>query len=236
MSSTIKEIRDWYDHEYAQNPNRFIRNWKSYNRFISPIKPVKGKKILDVACGTGGLLKAAKERDLIPFGLDISKQGIFLATEFSGCPRLIVANGENLPYKDNSFDYITNIGSLEHFPDPKAGLREMIRVLKTEGKMCVVLPNSYGFFGKLIGFTGTGQIMERLATLGEWKSLLERKQLKVISVHRDLGPSILHNKRPFKILMRLATKLILPFLPKFCTYQFIFICQKSDHVRHRRNF
>lgn len=227
MSFTIKEIKQWYDYEYAKNPNRFIRNWKSYNKFINPIKPDKGKKLLDVACGTGGLLKAAKERGLTPFGLDISREGIILAAEFSGCQKLIVANGENLPYKDNSFDYITNIGSLEHFPGPKAGLREMIRVLKTEGKMCVALPNSFGLFGKLVGYTGTGQIMERLATLGEWKSFLEREQLKVVSVHRDLGPSIFHDKRPFKILMRLASKLILPFLPKACAYQFIFVCQKK---------
>lgn len=227
MTHTIKEIRNWYNHEYARNPNRFIRDWKSYDGFINPIKPDKGKKLLDVACGTGGLLKAANERGLIPFGMDISREAIVLAARLSGCKRLVVANGENLPYQDNSFEYVTNVGSLEHFPDPKAGLKEMIRVLKAEGKMCIVLPNSFGFFGKLIGFTGTGQIMERLATLGEWKSFLESGQVRVISMHKDLGPSVLHDKRPFKILMRLAAKLIMPFLPKSCTYQFIFICQKK---------
>lgn len=227
MTHTIREIRNWYNHEYTQNPNRFIRNWKSYNRFISPIKPDKGKKLLDIACGTGGLLKAANERGLIPFGMDISREAILLAARLSRCNRLVVANGENLPYKDNSFEYVTNVGSLEHFPDPKAGLKEMIRVLKAEGKMCIVLPNSFGFFGKLIGFTGTGQIMERLATLGEWKSFLESEQVRIISMHRDLGPSVLHDKKFFKILVRLTAKLIMPFLPKFCTYQFIFICQKK---------
>lgn len=181
-------------------------------------------------------MKVAKGKGLIPFGLDISREGIVLAAEFSGCQKLIVADGENLPYKDNSFDYITNIGSLEHFIDPKAGFEEMFRVLKTKGKMCVVLPNSFGIFGKLIGFTGTGQIMERLATLREWKSFLEKEQLKVISIHRDLGPSVFHDKKPIKILMRLAAKLILPFLPKSCAYQFIFICEKSNHVRHCRDF
>ena len=228
MNYSIKAIKNWYDYEYAKNPNRFIRNWKSYNRFISPINPDKGKKLLDVACGMGGLLKAARERGLASFGLDISREGIVLAAKLNGCRKLIVANGERLPYKDNSFDYITNIGSLEHFPDPKIGLREMIRVLKAEGKICIVLPNSFGLFGKLIGFTGTGQIMERLATLDEWKSLLEREQLGVISIHRDLGPAIFHDKRPIRILMRLSAKLILPFLPRSCTYQFIFICQKIN--------
>lgn len=227
MTHTIREIRNWYNHEYTQNPNRFIRNWKSYNRFISPIKPDKGKKFLDVACGTGGLLKAANERGLIPFGMDISREAILLAVRLSGCNRLVVANGENLPYKDNSFEYITNVGSLEHFPDPKAGLKEMIRVLKTEGKMCIVLPNSFGFLGKLIGYKGTGQIMEKLDTLGNWKSFLENERLRIISINRDLGPSILHDKKPLKILTRLVAKLFLPFLPKSYSYQFIFICQKK---------
>jgi ubiquinone/menaquinone biosynthesis C-methylase UbiE len=227
MNYTIKEIKDWYDRVYLYNPKRFIRSWKSYNRFIQPMMPGLRKKLLDVACGTGGLLKAANERGLIPFGLDISREAILWAARVSGCNKLVVANGENLPYKDNSFEYVTNVGSLEHFPDPKAGLKEMIRVLKAEGKMCVVLPNSFGFFGKLIGFTGTGQIMERLATLGEWKSFLESEQVRITSMHRDLGPSVLHDKKPLKILVRLAAKLIMPFLPKSCTYQFIFICKKK---------
>lgn len=235
MSYTIAEIKNWYDNEYTLNPNRFVRNWKSYNRFINPIKPEAGKKLLDIACGTGGLLKAAKEKGLNPFGLDISEHGAVLAVKFSGCQKIIVADGMNLPYRDRTFDYITNIGSLEHFPDPRTGLLEMIRVLNTDGKMCVVLPNSFGFLGKLIGYRGTGQIMERLDTLRKWKSFLEREQLKVISIHRDLGPTVFHDKRPLKILLRLAAKLILPFFPKSCTYQFIFVCQKSNHVRNRRN-
>lgn len=227
MNYTIKEIKDWYDRVYSYNPKRFIRNWKSYNGFIDSIKPVKGKILLDIACGTGGLLKAAKEKGLNPFGLDISKEGVALAVNFSGCKKIIVADGMNLPYRDNTFDYITNIGSLEHFPDPRTGLLEMIRVLNPDGKMCIVLPNSFGFFGKLFGFKGTGQIMESLDTLRKWKSFLEREQLKVISIHRDLGPTVFHDKRPFKILLRLAAKLILPFFPKSCTYQFIFVCQKK---------
>ncbi len=233
MSSDIKKVKDWYDHEYAHNPHRFIRKWQSYNRFIDPIEPERGKRLLDVACGTAGLLKAAEEKGLIPFGLDISIEGIALAVRYSGCRQLVVAAGEHLPYRDETFDYVTNIGSLEHFQDPHAGLAEMVRVLKQKGKICVVLPNSFGRFGKLIGYAGTGQILERIATLREWKSFLENGQLKVISVHRDLGPSILHDIKVNKILLRLAAKLLLPLLPTSCSYQFIFICQKGNHVRHR---
>lgn len=228
MNYTSEDIKKWYDHEYLKNPKRFHRNWKSYNRFLDLIKPEQGKRILDVACGSGGLLKAAEAKGLIPFGLDISRNGVLLASRIFDDQRLIVANGEQLPHHNNSFDYITNIGSLEHFSDPETALKELTRVLMPGGKVCIVLPNSFGYFGKVVGYKGTGQIIEMLSTLKNWISFLETGQLKIISVHRDLGPSILHDFKPSKILIRLAAKIILPLLPKNCAYQFIFICQKNQ--------
>ena len=52
----------------------------------------------------------------------------------------------SLPYKDQSFDVVMAAHVLEHLPDPKRALREMIRVLKPGGAVfvCVTRPSLFG--------------------------------------------------------------------------------------------
>jgi ubiquinone/menaquinone biosynthesis C-methylase UbiE len=68
-----------------------------------------------------------------------------------------VADAENLPYKDNYFDFIYSWGVLHHTPDTQKAIDEAFRVLKSGGEICVMLYNRkslvslqmYLFFGLL---------------------------------------------------------------------------------------
>ncbi|MCT2407864.1 class I SAM-dependent methyltransferase [Chryseobacterium antibioticum] len=52
----------------------------------------------------------------------------------------IICDIENIPFKDNSVDYIINIAVLEHVPNPQKVIAEIHRVLKPGGKIYSFIP------------------------------------------------------------------------------------------------
>ena len=79
----------------------------------------KKGKILDIACGTGKVIKILNNIGIEDiYGCDISDFLINKAKQ-KGIPgeKLSVCDATNLPYEENSFDYSYSIGSLEHFTE-----------------------------------------------------------------------------------------------------------------------
>jgi ubiquinone/menaquinone biosynthesis C-methylase UbiE len=102
-------------------------------------------RVLDVACGTGHLLRmlgAALPKGTKLFGLDLSPHYISRAREM--LPRdldvsLVCDNAEKLPFVDASFDAVTNVFLLHEVPtDVRTRvLSEMARVLRPGGLLVV---------------------------------------------------------------------------------------------------
>ena len=101
------------------------------------------KRILDAACGNGRyskfLLKHA-DPDALLTSFDLSPMMLLRAQARLKNPRVthVVADLTRLPYADGAFDAIVCGWVLEHLPDPAAGLRELARVLRAEGKMLLL--------------------------------------------------------------------------------------------------
>jgi len=216
------KLMSWYNFEYSRNPRRFTRDKKYYRHFLRYLAPEPGRKLLDVACGTGVFLKLASEIGLETYGVDLSETAVKIAKQNVTCAKIMVANGEALPFEDKKFDYVSNIGSLEHYLDQAKGIREMIRVLKDDGRMLIVLPNSFWEMHK-----GTGQKLEVLNTIEAWSGLLTCNGLNILKVYKDFGPAVFHDFKPHKIFMRAAGKLITGLLPVAFAYQFVFICKPN---------
>jgi ubiquinone/menaquinone biosynthesis C-methylase UbiE len=179
---TPKEVKDFYDDIYSTTGLR--DNRKYYRWIIKLLKTEPNQKILDVACGEGLLLEAGVEQGLIVSGLDISSKAVEVAQKNVSVAQLKVGEGENLPWDDNTFDYVTCLGSLEHYLDPDRGLNEMKRVLKPDGKVIVVLPNKFPI-DEILDVMKTGrcdyewQIVERTATKLQWKDFIEKNNFTV---------------------------------------------------------
>jgi ubiquinone/menaquinone biosynthesis C-methylase UbiE len=100
---------------------------------------ILGKEVLDAGCGGGRYTVAWRllgARRAI--GVDISPSGIESARGRlvdAGMDRVIfeVGNVLKLPFEDNSFDIVFSNGVLHHTPDWKAGVAELVRVLKPGG-------------------------------------------------------------------------------------------------------
>jgi ubiquinone/menaquinone biosynthesis C-methylase UbiE len=107
------------------------------------------RRILDVGCGTGRLLRQARQRyplaELV--GVDLARG--MVAAAIAATPtelgvRYIRAGAEHLPFTEEVFDLVFATMSMRHWTDQAAGIAEIGRVL-TPGGVCVladVFPSS----------------------------------------------------------------------------------------------
>lgn len=98
---------------------------------------LSGKTLLDVGCGGGILAEEFSELGLGVTGIDPSTTAIATARrhaqEQGKAIDYYVGAGENLPFADASFDYISCCDVLEHVNDVGRVLSEISRVLKPGG-------------------------------------------------------------------------------------------------------
>ncbi|MFL0494753.1 demethylmenaquinone methyltransferase [Priestia megaterium] len=103
----------------------------------------KGTKALDVCCGTADWTLAMAEavgKTGEAVGLDFSQNMLKIGEEkvknspFSNIT-LLHGNAMELPFEDNSFDYVTIGFGLRNVPDYLQVLKEMQRVVKPGGKV-----------------------------------------------------------------------------------------------------
>lgn len=101
-----------------------------------------GDRVLDVACGTGVVARAAASRvapDGSVTGVDANPGMLVVAERLA--PRLRWQHGaaESLPFDDDAFDVVLCQFGLMFFRDRRAALRDMTRVLTPGGRMAVAV-------------------------------------------------------------------------------------------------
>lgn len=102
---------------------------------------VHGKKILDVGCGKGRFSALLSEKGAHVIGVDISNGLLEIARKRVKNVRFEHGSATNLPFPDNSFDYVLCIETLEHIPDIEKALKEMARVLCVGGGLIIIDKN-----------------------------------------------------------------------------------------------
>jgi demethylmenaquinone methyltransferase/2-methoxy-6-polyprenyl-1,4-benzoquinol methylase len=118
---------------------------KKVLKLVSDKKP---KTVLDIATGTGDLaiLMTNTSAEKI-IGLDISAgmlevgRNKIKAKNLSEKIEMILADSENMPFEDNTFDAITVAFGVRNFENLEKGLAEILRVLKPDG-IFVILETS----------------------------------------------------------------------------------------------
>jgi SAM-dependent methyltransferase len=233
-----KDIVAYYDHVYYGRGKEFYRTLNDYRVFLDHLRPERGSRLLDVGCGRGLLVRASDAYyGCIPYGIDISKTAIAEARKNYSRPQAFqLASGEALPYINGAFDYVTSMGSLEHYLRPELGWTEIVRVCKPGGKILAVLPNYYfslniiHVLAKGDHYMGHHQIIERVDTRKGWLRFLTREDVVVEGTFQDRGARVRvcsGGIGPARLLRRLLKRLLLLATPLNLTYQFVFICRKK---------
>lgn len=114
-------------------------------RYQSVLDIVKGKVVLDAACGEGYGAELLVEQAELVFGLDIDDESIELAKKKYINPNLQFMTGSiaNLPFEDNFFDVVVSFETIEHVSEEIQALflKEIKRVLKHDGICIMSTPN-----------------------------------------------------------------------------------------------
>ncbi len=118
-------------------PDVMEEHWARYKYAV---QFVKGKKVLDVACGAGyGSALFAETAESV-IGGDISSETIAYCRSNYSAPRFFVFNICDIPYPENSYDIVVSFETIEHVKDGRLFLSEIIRVLKDDGQLIISCP------------------------------------------------------------------------------------------------
>ena len=108
---------------------------------------VRDKRVLDIGCGLGGFERYYLERGAREvIAIDLSRPHLLGAQGYVraaiGQPPILFGevDARRMAFGDNTFDVIVSSNTLEHIFGVEAALREMARIIKPEGVICLNFP------------------------------------------------------------------------------------------------
>lgn len=159
-------------------------------RMVILAQPAPADEMLDIATGGGHVARAFAPHVASIVASDLTPEILaHAARAFAdwGVDNVTtaVADAEDLPFGDASFDIVTCRIAPHHFPDPAAFVREVARVLRPGGRFVLVdstVPEGEDgdFFNRFEKLRDPSHV--RSLAIGEWTTLLERAGFAVDAV------------------------------------------------------
>jgi len=125
--------------------------WRSHK-----LLPVNPGRFLDVGCGAGHILAAAKEEGWEAIGLEIDEEAFASTAKIWDLDiRPVFLSKADFP--QGHFDWVRARYVFEHLPHPSSLLSDIFNVLKPGGILTIDVPNQQGFFSQLRMLMGKEQ-------------------------------------------------------------------------------
>jgi demethylmenaquinone methyltransferase/2-methoxy-6-polyprenyl-1,4-benzoquinol methylase len=111
------------------------RRWRQ--DVIDAVDPRPGERVLDLAAGTGTSSQPFADRDAVVVPCDFSLGMLRVGKKARPALPFTAGDGTKLPFADDTFDAVTISFGLRNIVDPRAGLRELLRVTRPGGRLVV---------------------------------------------------------------------------------------------------
>ena len=160
---------EWYNQERTGDYYSFVNDLEI--DLIS--KYARGKKVLEIGCGTGIILEASSKMASDAQGIDLS-EGMVEVSKKKGL-QAQKANVVQLPFPDKSFDLVYSFKVLPHVPEIKKAISEIKRVLKDDGVAVLEFFNPFSikyFTNKIFNIVHRRKVYIRYDHLAKIESYL----------------------------------------------------------------
>lgn len=185
---------DWVLKDIVQ-PSGYVQ-WEYFSRQrllareIASASDGTSLRVLDIGCGHGALtLTLAESASFEVVAVDVlaSRLSSVRAKMRNRDPnaavhvRILLADGEALPFRDHAFDVVVATEVLEHLDEPERMLREARRVVRPGGRFFVTTPNAEAMPYRILRFLPNA-VVSKLA------SALTQPELHPQLCHHDSSP------------------------------------------------
>lgn len=203
----------------------FIFNFADFHR-------ARGRKVLEIGVGMGADYLEWLKAGAHATGVDLSPASIERARQRCKAaglePDLRVADAEQLPFSDNSFDVVYSYGVMHHSPNTQRCVTEAFRVLKSGGQARIMIyqhPSLTGAmlwlrFGLIQGKSLRQSVFDHLESPGT-KSYTKQEARQLMAGFRNLtlrvefspGDLLLH--QPSQKFQSMFYRIVWKLFPRF---------------------
>ena len=157
------------------------------NQILKELRPERGRRYLDLGCGTGNFLGTIKGTKALFVGVDFSAEMLKRAKRKA--KNLVMADLHHLPFKNSCIDGVVNLNVFYQLDRPKVFIKEVHRILKSGGKVIISTPKPaktpFRFIPMLIKTVITSpKIFTKLGKLREMSDYNKIEQ-KIIDLKSD---------------------------------------------------
>jgi ubiquinone/menaquinone biosynthesis C-methylase UbiE len=132
-------VADWYYSHVSESADTYHEKVIKPN-LLRVLGRVRGKRVLDVACGEGFFSRALQSTGATVTGADIAPELIKIAQRIGPDGiSYIVAPAERMPLPDESFDAAVCVLALQNIKNLSGALAQVAHLLKKGGEFTVVL-------------------------------------------------------------------------------------------------
>jgi len=182
--------------------------WEPYIKPFARFERGRGLKVLEVGVGAGTDFINWVRQGAVATGVDLTPEGVALTRERLALEGLTanvqVADAENLPFPDATFDLVYSYGVLHHSPDTRRAVREVHRVLKPGGTALIMVYHHPSWVGLMLWglhyavrlrpwVSPRQAVFEHLESPGtKAYTLAEAKDLVAMFDRSDVRPQLAH--------------------------------------------
>lgn len=193
VEKVISDFWDNYSSEFdGEHDTENIDVWKKYLEEI--LGADKNKVVLDMGAGTGFLANMTAELGYTSIGVDISRKMLEYAVDHADKKKVSAAymygSILDLPFMDNTADYVINARVLWTLVEPDKAIKEWARVIKPGGSIYCFnrMKEDEGITVYKKDFYDNKEVDDKLVVQGakmdELKNLMERNGLVNVRIEQ----------------------------------------------------